>query len=77
MTTTPISFRWSAEFVAEIDKARGLVSRSRFVRAAIERCLDGSDVMRGAPRVDVNYVPAPPARLGKGDFTPRPKGAKR
>lgn len=39
MSTQPLSFRWEAEFVARIDRARGLVPRSTFVRAAVEDAL--------------------------------------
>lgn len=34
MSATPVSFRWSPEFIEAIDKARGSTSRSEFVRVA-------------------------------------------
>ena len=44
MTTTettkqnvPLSFRWDRAFIAEIDRVRGDVPRSAFVRRAVER----------------------------------------
>jgi hypothetical protein len=44
MTTTqkpkqdsPLSLRWDKAFIAEIDRARGDVPRSTFVRRAVER----------------------------------------
>ena len=39
MALRPVNFRWDAEFVARVDAARGLVPRSAFVRAAVERVL--------------------------------------
>jgi metal-responsive CopG/Arc/MetJ family transcriptional regulator len=35
----PINFRWDEEFVAALDEARGDVSRSLFVRRAIEAAI--------------------------------------
>ena len=35
----PLSFRWDPEFVAAIDAARGDVSRSLWVRRAVEQAL--------------------------------------
>lgn len=40
----PVSFRWDEDFVKRIDGARGDVSRSRFVRRAVERALVGPTV---------------------------------
>lgn len=37
--TKPLSFRWPDEFVARIDEKRGSVSRSRFVRDAVDAYL--------------------------------------
>ena len=38
--TLPVSFRWSEEFVGRIDRARGDVPRSVWVRRAVERALE-------------------------------------
>jgi hypothetical protein len=35
----PVSFRWDEEFVRRLDEARGLVPRSAFVRAAVDRAI--------------------------------------
>jgi hypothetical protein len=40
-----VAFRWSEEFVGRIDAARGLVSRSAWLRALVEREL--GDPVRG------------------------------
>jgi Meiotically up-regulated gene 113 len=45
------SFRWDAEFLARIDNARGLVSRSAWVRRAIEQALTGTLPAAAARRV--------------------------
>lgn len=45
----PVSFRWDPEFVAKIDAARGDVSRSLWVRRAVEHQLALRDLL---PRVD-------------------------
>lgn len=49
----PVSFRWPDDFVARIDAARGLVSRSAFVRQAVEEKLE--------PPLPL-YVTMPPGR---------------
>jgi hypothetical protein len=69
----PLSFRWSKEFVAQIDAARGDVPRSTAVRRAVEAWLTS----QGAP------TPAPVSRMrpssaqSKAHVLPIPKGATR
>lgn len=67
--TGAVSFRWDEEFVARVDRARGDVPRSVFVRRAVERALEGlpSDSLGGIQSVEVREaekvrpspVPAP------------------
>lgn len=46
MAIQPLSFRWPDEFVAAIDKARGDVPRTAYVRRAVEAALSGMDASR-------------------------------
>jgi hypothetical protein len=59
----PVSFRWDEEFVKRVDVARGDVSRSLWVRRAVEERLAGSPVTLVSPPtgsgVDTVYVAAP------------------
>lgn len=57
MSTTPVSFRWSEDFVAEIDAARGDVPRSAFVRSAVAVFLAKGKTYVQEPGAD----PRPPA----------------
>lgn len=46
----PLSFRWDEEFVARIDEARGLIPRSTFIRAAVEKEMESPRVVLHALR---------------------------
>jgi hypothetical protein len=48
----PLSFRWSPEFIAEIDDARGDIPRSAFVRRAVEDSLPTSGTLDVVQRLN-------------------------
>lgn len=50
-----VNFRWDSEWVAELDERRGLVSRSAYVRAAVDAF--GGDVRA----TSAGFDPAPTA----------------
>jgi hypothetical protein len=65
----PVSFRWDEEFVAAIDRARGDVPRSVWVRRAVERALEES----GAPGGAVVSTSSPaPAEQSESSFASGP-----
>lgn len=68
----PLSFRWPKEFIAQIDAARGDVSRSLWVRRAVERALDDAGLaVRGASS-DAPGVQSPaPAEQPKSQYVGR------
>lgn len=65
----PVSFRWADDFVARIDEARGLVPRSTFVQAAVERVLAAT---QGGPDSYLGETAARPATESKSGGDPSP-----
>lgn len=51
----PVSFRWHKDFIERIDLARGSVSRSAFVRDAVEKKIEADEppLVRPAEPVEV------------------------
>jgi hypothetical protein len=65
----PLSFRWDPEFIARIDAARGDVSRSLFVRRAVERAL-GEGRRDGDSRTDVSQLETGPVATKQAEKHP-------
>lgn len=72
----PLSFRWDEEFVARIDSARGDVSRSLWVRRAVEQALGGQQKRGNAREAEerdvVNREPSKPAERPYRQHVPGP-----
>lgn len=75
MKTARLELRITEELLAQIDAARGDVSRTRWVERALEKALGAEE------HVPERAVPAPPrasgvvraSSLAKQNVTPRPK----
>lgn len=55
-----IGLRWPDDLIAQVDQARGEVSRSEFIRACVARCLVGVPSKPGHPKpMDTAGCPHP------------------
>lgn len=80
MAATPLSFRWESGFVERIDRARGTVPRSKFVRTVLEQHLATGplDTREPPEKVSPGRTPEEEAELAAiPDEIPLPKIARR